>query len=72
MVHFKETHPRHDLRGHIHAETERVSLQDNNFSGFCEALAVGSLQDASISVTLAQPEDAQRCSTKQVSSKLVG
>ncbi|CAE7259760.1 unnamed protein product, partial [Symbiodinium pilosum] len=30
---------------------------DGNFSGFCEALAVGSLQDTSISVTLAQPEE---------------
>ncbi|CAE7214719.1 PHOT2 [Symbiodinium sp. CCMP2456] len=34
-----------------------VHFKDNNFSGFCEALAVGSLQDASISVTLAQPEE---------------
>ncbi|CAE7945461.1 unnamed protein product [Symbiodinium sp. KB8] len=32
-------------------------FKDSNFSGFCEALAVGSLQDASISVTLAQPEE---------------
>ena len=46
-----------------HMQRQRV-LQDSNFSGFCEALAVGSLQDASISVTLAQPEDAQRRSAK--------
>mmetsp|Transcript_15404 Transcript_15404/g.26641 ORF Transcript_15404/g.26641 Transcript_15404/m.26641 type:complete len:109 (+) Transcript_15404:63-389(+) len=32
-------------------------FKDGNFSGFCEALAVGSLQDAKVSVTLAQPEE---------------
>lgn len=32
-------------------------VQEGNYSGFCEALAVGGCQDAAISVTLAQPQD---------------
>ncbi|CAJ1449340.1 unnamed protein product, partial [Effrenium voratum] len=32
-------------------------FKDGNFSGFCEALAVGGCQDAAISVTLAQPQE---------------
>lgn len=32
-------------------------FREGNYSGFCEALAVGGCQDAAISVTLAQPQE---------------
>lgn len=34
-----------------------LPCREGNYSGFCEALAVGGCQDAAISVTLAQPQE---------------
>lgn len=48
-------------------------VQDGNFSGFCEALAVGGCQDAAISVTLAQPQDCtERRDEKDVRKQING
>eukprot|EP00434_Breviolum_minutum_P011865 symbB.v1.2.010467.t1/scaffold679.1/size173156/3 len=45
-------------RSHCRSVGKAMSqFKEGNYSGFCEALAVGGCQDAAISVTLAQPQE---------------